>query len=239
MGYPPANQPGVDPVDQEKIDKLNPAPTADADLDQMQIDIAALQAQGDAKYLGIFADSTALEAAFPAANQEKGSTATVSSTDTMWFVNSSNVWQDSEVGYAGDMLKSVYDPTNKSADVYDYANATGVTQGTGGILTHTLTGTTDNFNPTNFLDYNYFIFDMTADRDFTGWEAPPAGVDRIIKGINVSNKKIKFKDNDPGSLEANRLSLKEYGDRDCKKGEFFAFRYVHSKSRWYPEARIG
>lgn len=124
-------------------------------------------------------------------------------------------------------------------DVYDYANATGVTQGTGGTLIHTLTGTTDDFNPTDFLTYNYFIFDMSSDQDFTGWEAPPSGVERIIRGINKSDKKIKFKDNDSGSVAANRLSLKEYGNRDCKKGECFAFRYVESELRWWPENRIG
>lgn len=253
---------------------------------------------GDAKFLGIFATPVALEAAKPQASQVIGTTAGVTSTETMWFINDSNVWVDSLIGFLGDMLKSVYDPTTVGSDafsmgnmaetglakvltgaertgiaantaarhaavtldaddktqaaliltgqalqiksdVYDYANATGITQGTGGTLNHTLTGTTNNFNPVDFLTYNYFIFDMSADRNFTGWEAPPAGVERIIKGVNVSDKKIKFKDNDGGSVAANRLRLKDYGDKDCKKGEPFAFRYIHSESRWFTEIRIG
>ncbi|MCK5616509.1 hypothetical protein KAR91_82365 [Candidatus Pacearchaeota archaeon] len=198
--------------------------------------LSSLEGQGDAKYIGVYADLTALQTAHPTAVD--GSTATVTIPNGNIFYYDSG-WADSGSGFLGDMLKSVYDPTNKSVDVYDYANATGVTQGTGGILTHTLTGTTDNFNPTNFLTYNYFIFDMTADRDFTGWEAPPAGVERIIRGVNVSDKKIKFKNNDSGSSAGNRLMLRDKADKDCKKGEPFGFRYLHSQSIWVTEIRIG
>jgi len=231
----------IDPADQEKLDFLNPAPTEDADLDQMNTDIDTLLAKGDAAYLGPFADAAALNLAHPPAGVTIGSTATVLSPDgNLFFLSGiTGLWEDTGTGYLGDMLKSVYDPTNKSVDVYDYANAIGTTQGTGGILSHTLTGATNNFNPPNFLTYNYFIFDLSSDENFTGWEAPPAGVERIIRGVNVSDKKIKFKNNDSGSSAGNRLMLRDKADKDCKKGEPFGFRYLHSQSIWVTEIRIG
>ena len=62
---------------------------------------------GDAKFLGVYATPVALEAAHPQASQVIGSTAGVTSTSTMWFINDSNVWTDSLIGFLGDMLKSV------------------------------------------------------------------------------------------------------------------------------------
>jgi hypothetical protein len=139
----------------------------------------------------------------------------------------------------GDMLKSVYDPTGIESDAFDYENATGITQITGTQLTLTLPGTTNDFNPTGFLNCNYLRLDMLFDRDFTGFIAPPAGVERIIRGVNVSDKKIKFKNNDSASLAANRLLLRDYSNKDCRKGEPFAFKYDHISSRWRPFVRIG
>ena len=139
----------------------------------------------------------------------------------------------------GDMLKSTYDPTGVDADAFNYENAIGITQITGTELTETLTGNTHNFNPTGFGACNYLRLDMSSDRELTGFIAPPAGVDRIIRGVNISDKKIKFQNNDSGSTAANRLLLKEYANKDCKKGEAFAFKYDHISNRWRPLVRIG
>lgn len=136
-------------------------------------------------------------------------------------------------------LKSVYDPTNVNADAFDYENAIGITQITGAELSETLTGNTHDFNPTGFDTCNYLRLDMSNDRELTGFIAPAAGIDRIIRGVNVSDKKIKFQNNNSGSTAANRLLLKEYGDKDCKKGEPFAFKYDHISNRWRPFVRIG
>jgi hypothetical protein len=136
-------------------------------------------------------------------------------------------------------LKSVYDPTNVNADAFDYENAIGITQITGTELSETLTWNTHNFNPTGFDTCNYLRLDMSSDRELTGFIAPAAGIDRIIRGVNVSDKKIKFQNNDSGSTAANRLLLKEYANKDCKKGEAFAFKYDHISNRWRPLVRIG
>ena len=139
-------------------------------------------------------------------------------------------------GGGGDMLAATYDPTGIASDCFDYANATGVTQITGTETSYTATGTVNNFN---IGTSNYLYVDMSNDRDWTGFVAPPAGVERIIRGINISDKKIKFQNNDGISSSANRLLLKEYGDKDCKKGEPFAFKYDHTANRWRPHVRIG
>jgi len=73
-------------------------------------------------FLGIFNDPTALEAAYPAATTQKGSTASVLSTETLWFVNDTPLWEDSLVGYLGDMLKSMYDPTLVEGDAFSMGN---------------------------------------------------------------------------------------------------------------------
>lgn len=136
----------------------------------------------------------------------------------------------------GDMFKSVYDPTGVEADAFDYGNAIGITQITGTSTSYTATGTVDDYD---MGTSNYLYVDMSSDEDWTGFVAPPAGVDRIIRGVNVSDKKIKFQNNDSGSAAANRLLLKEYANKDCKKGEPFAFKYDHISDRWRPFVRIG
>lgn len=76
----------------------------------------------DAKFLGEYATPAALEAAHPEALQVVGSTAAVVSTTTMWYIDTANTWQDSEVGYLGDMLAAVYDPTNVAGDAFSMGN---------------------------------------------------------------------------------------------------------------------
>ena len=139
-------------------------------------------------------------------------------------------------GGTGDMTKAVYDATNVNADAFDKANEIGVKQVTGGEISHTMTGNVDNFN---MGTANYLFVDTSNDREWTGFIAPPAGVERIIQGVNKSDKKIKFQNNDSSSSSSNRLLLKEYANKDCKKGEPFAFKYDHTSNRWRPYVRIG
>lgn len=138
------------------------------------------------------------------------------------------------IGGGGDMLKATYDPTNVAADVYDYANALGITQVTGAIVRVNVTSDEDNYNPAGFGTTNLLELNPTgADRDITGFVAPAVGVVRIITVVNISDdKKIKFKNNDSSSSAANRLLLKDDGDKDLKKQNGCRFYYDHTDSRW-------
>ena len=139
-------------------------------------------------------------------------------------------------GVSNPMDKTVYDPNNKNGDAFDKANETGVKQVTGAEISHTMTSNEDNFN---MGTANYLYVNTSNDREWTGFVAPPAGVQRIIQGVNKSDKKIKFQNNDSSSTASNRLLLKEYANKDCKKGEPFAFKYDHNANRWRPYVRIG
>lgn len=138
------------------------------------------------------------------------------------------------IGGGGDMLKATYDPTNVGADVYDYANALGITQVTGAIVRVNVTTDEDNYNPAGFGTTNLLELNPgSSDRDITGFVAPAAGVSRIITIVNISStKKIKFKNNDSSSLAANRLLLRDNGDKDLKKQDSCRFYYDQTSSRW-------
>ena len=142
----------------------------------------------------------------------------------------------------GDMLKSVYDPTNVNADAFDYANAIGITQITDNIITpSTLNSDQDDYNPTGFSTCNMIRQPINGDRVITGFEAPPAGVNRVfgINSIDTSDR-IKFKNNDSGSSAANRILLRDNGgDKELHENETAIFWYDHVSSRWRPYNRIG
>ena len=143
----------------------------------------------------------------------------------------------------GDMLESVYDPTGVAADVYDYANALGITQITGSIITApTLTGNVDNWNPTGFATSNMIRVDVNANnRQITGMIAPSAGVNRIVRinNLNTGSNDIKYMENDNGSVAANRFLLRDNADKSSKPNETAAFWYDHTSSRWRPLNRVG
>lgn len=145
-------------------------------------------------------------------------------------------------GGAGDMLKSVYDPTNVNADAFDYANSIGITQITGTIITPpTLNSDQDDYNPTGFSTSNWIRQQINGDRVITGFEAPPVGVNRIFGISNLSgSSNIKFKNNDSSSSAGNRLLLRDNGpDKSIKENETAIFWYDHTSSRWRPFNRIG
>lgn len=146
-------------------------------------------------------------------------------------------------GGSGDMLAATYDPTGIGADAFDKANEIGIEQVTGAIITPpTLTGNVNDYNPTDFATSNMIRQDIDANnRQITGFVAPSAGVDRIIYicNINAGTDDIKFMDNDPGSVAANRILLRDSGDKALKANETAAFWYDHTSLRWRPYNRIG
>jgi len=150
------------------------------------------------------------------------------------IVNNANDLTINATGGGGDMLKATYDPTNVGADVYDYANALGITQVTGAIVRINVTANEDDYNPTGFATTNLLELNPTGgDRDITGFIAPTAGVFRIITIVNVSaGNKIKFKNNNSNSSAANRLLLRDNGDKDLKKQDACRFYYDHTDSKW-------
>ncbi len=146
-------------------------------------------------------------------------------------------------GGSGDMLAATYDPTGIGADAFDKANEIGIEQVTGTIITPpTLTGNVNDYNPTGFATSNMIRQDIDANnREITGFVAPSAGVDRIIYicNINAGTDDIKFTDNDAGSVAANRILLRDSGDKALKSNETAAFWYDHTSLRWRPYNRIG
>jgi len=146
-------------------------------------------------------------------------------------------------GGGGDMLAATYDPTGQANDVYNYANALGITQITGTIITPTtLTATTDDYNPTGFATCNMIRQDINANnRQITGFVAPSVGVNRIIRinNINTSGFDLRFQNNDAGSAVANRLLLRDDANKSIKPNETAIFWYDHTSSRWRAYNRIG
>ena len=157
----------------------------------------------------------------------------LSSTDWNTFNNKGN----------GDMLASIYDPTGQADDVYDYANALGITQVTGSIITApTLTGNVNDWNPTGFATANMIRVDLDSNnRQITGMIAPSAGVNRIVRinNLNTGSNDIKYMENDSGSVAANRFLLRDNADKSSKPNETAAFWYDHTSSRWRPLNRVG
>ena len=72
------------------------------------------------RYLGVFADLTALQAAYPVGLD--GDSATVTSPNANLFYWDGAAWADSGTGYIGDMLKVTYDPLAKNSDAFDMGN---------------------------------------------------------------------------------------------------------------------
>jgi len=136
----------------------------------------------------------------------------------------------------GDMLKSVYDPTNIAADCFDKANETGVEQITGSIITPpTLTATANNYNPTGFATANMIRQDINANnRQITGFVAPALGVNRIImiNNINTASNDIRFVNNSASSVAQNRLLLRDNGSRSLRPNQTAVFWYDHISQRW-------
>lgn len=91
------------------------------DGDFLLLGIIATDVQSG-QYLGVFADLAALQTAHPTGST--GDTATVTAPDGNLFYWDGGAWSDSGTGFMGDMLKSVYDPTNKASDSFSMGNMT-------------------------------------------------------------------------------------------------------------------
>jgi len=138
--------------------------------------------------------------------------------------------------------KAAYDPTGVGADVYDYANALGIEQITGSIITPpALVAQANNYNPTGFGTCNMIRQAIVGDQAISGFVAPPAGVNRIIHilQLGTSGDRIDFLDNDAGSAVGNRLWMRDTGDRETRDNETSSFWYDWIDFAWKPMGRIG
>ena len=164
-------------------------------------------------------------------------------TDTAYYWDSLAYSSISGAAGVGDMTKVVYDTTGVSADCFDYANAIGIEQITGGIITPAqLTVDTNDYNPTGFSTCNLIRQDIDSNnREITGFLAPAVGVNRIIKINNIASagRDLKFTHNDAASLAENRFLLRDNGDKTIRPNETGEFYYDHVQSRWIPLNRIG
>ena len=125
----------------------------------------------------------------------------------------------------------------------DRADLVGLEQITGPIITPpTLTGNVDDYNPTGFSTCNLIRQEINSNnRQITGFLAPAVGVNRIIYITNISGAgdDLKFMNNNAGSLVANRILLRDNGDKTIRPNETGAFYYDHIQDRWISFNRIG
>jgi len=164
---------------------------------------------------------------------EKGDTGSGSTVDVE--KNSVSVGSATVLDFQGNM--PVTESSGQvSVEIGNYAHSSGITQMPDSqILRYTETGGAavefHDFDPgsANAL----FLNPGTQDRDFTGIVAPASGVNRIIFIVNTgTNKKLKFKDNDNGSVASNRFLLPDGADFDLVKKGSVQFVYDHNVNRW-------
>ena len=137
---------------------------------------------------------------------------------------SGTVWENSSGGSGLDALETV-------------------TLDGGNIITPSqITSDVDDYNPTGFSTCNMIRQSISANnKAITGFLAPSAGVNRIIAVNNISSsgRDLKFLHNDSNSSAANRLYLRDNGDRTIRPNETAMFWYDHTSSRWRSYNRIG
>ena len=130
-----------------------------------------------------------------------------------------------------------------SQGAFNRANAVGIEQITGGIITPTqLTANVEDYNPTGFSTANMIRLDVDANnRGIGGFLAPPAGINRIIhvNNINASGFDTKYFFESAGSAAINRILPRDGADRATKPNDTSSFWYDHIKQRWIPFNRIG
>jgi hypothetical protein len=126
--------------------------------------------------------------------------------------------------------------------VFNYENAVGITQVTGQIITPPiLYNDQNNYEPSGFDTCNLIRQEINGDRAITGFQAPPAGINRIIRIQNIdTSSNIKFKNNSSSSTSANRILIRDNGpDKSIKENEIAAFWYDHDDNRWRAYSRVG
>ena len=136
----------------------------------------------------------------------------------------------------GDMLKSVYDPTNFDASPFDYANRVG-TQQIHEINSFAITTDQNNFGSgiTGFIDQNMIrILSTSSGLKITGIEAPPSGVNRVLKLHNANgSNNILLMNDDSASTAGNRIRLTS-GSFQLQLNPYqtFTLWYDHVDSYW-------
>ena len=140
---------------------------------------------------------------------------------------------------AGDMLKSVYDPTTISADCFDIGNHYGIEQ-IKSIITANLTGDVDNWSPTGFATANMIRILPDADNwEISGLPAPASPISRIVHFSNTHpTYDIKFMD-DNSSISANGILLRDSTDKSIQGNECASFWYDHLAGKWKVFNRVG
>lgn len=93
----------------------------------------------NSKFKGVYADATARNNAIPLNEREDGIYVIQEDTDTIWYYNN-NDWVNTGASSVGDMLRSMYDPNSRNADVFERSNH----QGTQAIST--ITGLQDELD---------------------------------------------------------------------------------------------
>tara|TARA_R110001592_G_scaffold87052_1_gene256933 strand:+ start:4517 stop:5185 length:669 start_codon:yes stop_codon:yes gene_type:complete len=136
----------------------------------------------------------------------------------------------------GDMLKSVYDPTNFNASPFDYANRVG-TQQIHDITSFAIATNTNNFGSgiTDFELKNLVrVLTTSSGLNITGFVAPSAGVNRVMKiyNANASNTIILTND-DAASSAGNRILINGGSiSKQINTHETVTLWYDHVDSYW-------
>ena len=105
-----------------------------------------------------------------------------------------------------------------------------------------LTADVDDYEPDGFVSIGIIRQDLDANnRSISGFPAPEENDSRIIGVCNISTSgfDLKFFHNDSGSIDINRLLLRDDANKSIKPNETAWFWYDHIVNRWRPYNRIG
>lgn len=140
--------------------------------------------------------------------------------------------------------------TLKKVDADDFLSAGSglnyletLTLDSGSIITPSeITNDVDDYNPTGFSTCIMIRQSISSNgKAITGFLAPSVGVNRVISINNISSsgRDLKFLHNDSNSSAANRILMRDNGDRTIRPNETAIFWYDHTSSRWRPFNRMG
>lgn len=94
----------------------------------------------------------------------------------------------------------------------------------------TITVDQNNYNPTNFEDFNVIRLSASVNIEITGIESSNVAIGQSFILVNVSTFNIKLKNNNNNSLAVNRFMLK--GDLTLEKDESLIIWYDTTTLRW-------
>lgn len=122
----------------------------------------------------------------------------------------------------GTILSTALIPTEAEA------NLSGIVSFTGIITPTALGANTNDYNPTGLSTSNVIRLSSTNTFDLTGITAQGSGITLIL--LNVGTNNIILKNNNAGSVAANRFQLT--GDITLNGDDFIAIWYDTVSSRW-------